>query len=71
MQDSSTSNLVFDVCSLIEYISSQITLHAGDLILTGTPPGVGFSRKPPVYLQHGDRIEVEIEKIGILANAVA
>ncbi len=71
MQDSSTSNLVFDVPGLIEYISAYITLEPGDVILTGTPPGVGFSRKPPIYLRSGDRVEVEIEHIGILANNIA
>jgi 2-keto-4-pentenoate hydratase/2-oxohepta-3-ene-1,7-dioic acid hydratase in catechol pathway len=71
MQDSSTSNLVFDVPALIEYVSALITLEPGDVILTGTPPGVGFSRKPPVYLRKGDRVEVEIERIGVLANTIA
>jgi 2-keto-4-pentenoate hydratase/2-oxohepta-3-ene-1,7-dioic acid hydratase in catechol pathway len=70
MQDSSTSNLVFDVTALIEYISTYITLEAGDVILTGTPPGVGFSRKPPVFLRPGDRVEVEIERIGTLSNNI-
>jgi 2-keto-4-pentenoate hydratase/2-oxohepta-3-ene-1,7-dioic acid hydratase in catechol pathway len=58
------------VPELIEFISQSITLTAGDVILTGTPPGVGFARKPPVFLQGGDRIEVEIEKIGTLVNIV-
>jgi 2-keto-4-pentenoate hydratase/2-oxohepta-3-ene-1,7-dioic acid hydratase in catechol pathway len=70
MQDSSTSNLVFDVAALIEYISTYITLEPGDVILTGTPPGVGFSRKPPVFLRSGDRVEVEIEHIGALSNII-
>ena len=68
MQDSNTNNLIFGVPELIEFISSSITLHAGDVIATGTPPGVGFARKPPVYLKDGDCIEVEIEKIGTLRN---
>lgn len=70
MQDSNTSNLIFRVPELIEFISQSITLTAGDVILTGTPPGVGFARKPPVFLHGGDRIEVEIEKIGTLVNIV-
>ena len=70
MQDSTTANLVFDVPSLIEFISSFITLEAGDVIATGTPPGVGFARKPPVFLRDGDRVEIEIEKVGILRNKV-
>ncbi len=55
---------------LVEFISSYITLEAGDVIATGTPPGVGFARKPPVYLRPGDVVEVEIERIGILRNTI-
>lgn len=71
MQDSNTCNLLFDVPGLIEYISAYITLDPGDVILTGTPPGVGFSRTPPVFLKSGDVVEVEIEKIGVLLNRIA
>jgi len=70
LQDSSTSQLIFRIPELIEYISSSITLQPGDVISTGTPPGVGFARKPPIYLQPGDRMEVEIEHIGVLTNPV-
>ncbi len=70
MQDSSTSNLIFSIPELIAYISNSITLTPGDVIFTGTPPGVGFARKPPVYLKNGDQMEVEIENLGILANPV-
>ncbi len=70
MQDSTTSNLIFGVPELVEFISSYITLEAGDVIATGTPPGVGFARKPPVYLRPGDVVEVEIERIGILRNTI-
>ncbi len=70
LQDSNTSNLIFSVPELITYISRSITLLPGDVILTGTPPGVGFARKPPIYLQPGDEMEVEIEKLGILYNPV-
>jgi 2-keto-4-pentenoate hydratase/2-oxohepta-3-ene-1,7-dioic acid hydratase in catechol pathway len=70
MQDSSTSDMIFDVPALIEFLTADKTLPAGTLILTGTPEGVGFARKPPVWLQPGDTIEVEIEGIGRLANPV-
>jgi|SRR5579859_1506951 len=71
MQDSTTSNLVFDIPALIEYISRSITLNPGDVILSGTPPGVGFARKPPVFLKPGDKMEVEIERVGTLVNQIA
>ncbi|HZZ28043.1 MAG TPA: fumarylacetoacetate hydrolase family protein [Pirellulales bacterium] len=70
MQDSRTSQLIFGVADLISYISGVCTFSPGDLIYTGTPPGVGFARKPPVYLQPGDVVEVEIERIGKLRNPV-
>ena len=70
MQDDNTDNMVFDVATLIATISEAITLEAGDVIVTGTPSGVGQSRKPPVFMKAGDRIEVEIEKIGVLSNPV-
>jgi 2-keto-4-pentenoate hydratase/2-oxohepta-3-ene-1,7-dioic acid hydratase in catechol pathway len=70
MQDSSTANLVFDVPALLEHISCEMTLEPGDVILTGTPPGVGFSRKPPVFLKSGDVVDVEIENIGVLTNRI-
>lgn len=70
LQDSSTSQLVFRVPQLIAAISADITLEPGDLIATGTPPGVGFARKPPVYLRPGDVCEVEIDGLGVLRNPV-
>ncbi|PHS00005.1 MAG: fumarylacetoacetate hydrolase [Blastopirellula sp.] len=70
MQDSSTSQLIFKVDQLITYLSQICTLLPGDLIYTGTPPGVGMARKPPVFLKPGDTVEVEIEKIGVLTNPV-
>lgn len=70
MQDSSTKQLIFNVPQLISYISQVCTLKPGDLIFTGTPPGVGGARKPPVYLKSGDVAEVEIESIGVLRNPV-
>ena len=70
MQDSSTSQLIFSIEHLVSYISDVCTLTPGDLIFTGTPPGVGFARKPPVFLKAGDVVEVEIEGIGVLRNPV-
>ena len=70
MQDSSTSQLIFKVDELIAYLSKVFTLEPGDLIFTGTPPGVGMSRKPPVWLKAGDVVEVEIDKLGTLKNRV-
>lgn len=69
-QSSSTSNLIFDVPFLVSYISAGFPLEAGDVIATGTPAGVGVFRKPPVFLRAGDRMEAEIEGIGVLANTV-
>ncbi len=68
MQDSNTSNLIFDIPTLIAHISQIVTFQPGDLIFTGTPPGVGAARTPPIFLQPGDECRVEIEKIGTLIN---
>ncbi len=68
LQDSNTSQLVFDVPALLEYLSAVMTLEPGDIVSTGTPPGVGFARKPPVYLKPGDVCTVGIEGIGELVN---
>lgn len=70
MQDSNTDQLIFGVPELIEFLSETITLEPGDVIATGTPPGVGFARKPPVFLKPGDEMVVEIEGIGSLKNPV-
>jgi 2-keto-4-pentenoate hydratase/2-oxohepta-3-ene-1,7-dioic acid hydratase in catechol pathway len=70
MQDSNTKELIFPVEELIAYISGVATLAPGDVIFTGTPPGVGVARKPPVFLKPGDVVEVEIERIGVLRNPV-
>ncbi len=70
MQDSRTSQLIFSVAKLVSYVSGVCTLAPGDVIFTGTPPGVGAARKPPVFLQAGDVVEVEIERIGVLRNPV-
>jgi len=71
MQDAHTSQMVWPVDVLIEYITSWLPLNPGDLIVSGTPGGVGFKRTPPVFMQPGDSAEVEIEKIGILSNTIA
>ncbi len=70
MQDSSTSNLIFKVPFLISYLSQSVTWEVGDLISTGTPPGVGVFRKPPVFLKPGDTVTVSVEGIGTLTNPV-
>jgi acylpyruvate hydrolase len=70
MQDACTSDMVFSVPFLISYISSLATLERGDLILTGTPAGIGCNRKPQVFLRPGDRVSVEIDGIGMLTNPV-
>jgi 2-keto-4-pentenoate hydratase/2-oxohepta-3-ene-1,7-dioic acid hydratase in catechol pathway len=66
VQNSSTSNLIFRVPALIQFISASITLEPGDIIATDTPDGVGVFRKPPVFLTPGDVMEVDIEGLGIL-----
>jgi 2-keto-4-pentenoate hydratase/2-oxohepta-3-ene-1,7-dioic acid hydratase in catechol pathway len=70
MQHSSTSDMIFSCREVIAYLSHQFTLLPGTLILTGTPEGVGFVREPPVFLRAGDRIEIEIEGVGVLASTV-
>jgi 2-keto-4-pentenoate hydratase/2-oxohepta-3-ene-1,7-dioic acid hydratase in catechol pathway len=70
LQQSSTRMMIFSVAESIAYISRLMTLQPGDIIATGTPEGVGFKRNPPIFLQHGDVVEVEIEGIGCLRNPV-
>ena len=70
MQDSSIDKLIFGVSELITLISVAMTLEPGDVIITGTPGGVGVARKPPVFMQPGDVFEVEIEGMGVLSNPV-
>ena len=69
-QSSNTSKLIFDIPTTIAGLSEGMTLEAGDIILTGTPEGVGFARKPPEYLQDGDVVECQIQNIGVLKNPV-
>jgi acylpyruvate hydrolase len=71
MQSASTDDLIFDVATLVSLISDAMTLEPGDLIVTGTPSGVGGARKPPVFMKAGDVCEVEVERIGVLRNRVA
>src|SRR5579862_2493423 len=68
MQDSNTSNMVFGVAEIVSFVSQAITLEPGDLIITGTPAGVGAFRKPPVWMQPGDKITIEIDGVGSIAN---
>jgi len=70
MQDSNTSDLIFNCAQLISFLSRCMTLLPGTVIMTGTPSGVGFARKPPVFLRPGDRVEIEVDGIGTLANGV-
>lgn len=71
MQDGNTRDMIFDIPTTIESLSSGMTLEPGDIISTGTPSGVGFARTPPVFLKPGDKVEGDIESIGILEVSVA
>lgn len=71
MQHSNTSDLIFPVNELVSYISKNMTLRPGTVVMTGTPGGVGVMRKPPIFLKQGDIVEVTIEGIGVLRNPVA
>lgn len=71
VQDSSTKELVFDISECIAWVSQFFTLKPGDVLLTGTPPGVGVFRKPPVYLKAGDVVSCEVEGIGQITNSCA
>lgn len=70
VQSSHTGHMIFDTARLISYCSTISTLSPGDVIVTGTPSGVGFARKPPRYMKAGDVCEVEIEKVGVLRNPI-
>jgi 2-keto-4-pentenoate hydratase/2-oxohepta-3-ene-1,7-dioic acid hydratase in catechol pathway len=70
LQDGTTSDLIFSVAALVAYISRYMTLEPGDIIATGTPAGVGAFRKPPVFLKSGDRVKLEIDRIGILETTI-
>jgi 2-keto-4-pentenoate hydratase/2-oxohepta-3-ene-1,7-dioic acid hydratase in catechol pathway len=70
MQDSTTAEMIFGVAEIVSFLSHACTLEPGDLILTGTPWGVGGFRDPPVFLERGDTVEVEVEGVGVLANDI-
>jgi 2-keto-4-pentenoate hydratase/2-oxohepta-3-ene-1,7-dioic acid hydratase in catechol pathway len=70
VQHTKTDDLIFDIPFLISYISGFTPLVAGDVIVTGTPEGVGFARKPPLWMKAGDVVEVEISSIGTLRNSI-
>lgn len=70
MQDGTTADMVFDVPTLIQFISKTLTLQPGDLIATGTPAGVGFGRNPRIYAPAGSVIEVEIEGLGTVRSPI-
>ncbi|MYM25403.1 5-oxopent-3-ene-1,2,5-tricarboxylate decarboxylase [Duganella sp. FT135W] len=70
MQDANTTDMIWSVAETISLLSECVTLEPGDVIVMGTPAGVGQSRTPPVWMKHGDKIEIEIEKIGLLVNTI-
>ena len=70
MQEGHTDQLIFPVQKLITILSEAMTLEPGDVIVTGTPAGVGFARKPPIWLKAGDQVEIEVAEIGRLVNTV-
>lgn len=70
MQDGTTSKMIFTVAEIISFLSKGMTLEPGDIILTGTPPGVGIARDPQVFLKDGDKIKIEIDSLGTLLNPV-
>jgi len=70
VQSTNTSQMIFSVADTVSYISGLMTLEVGDIIATGTPAGVGFTRDPPLLLSDGDLVEIDIERIGVLSNPV-
>lgn len=70
LQDSTTAQMVFSVAEILAFVSEAITLEPGDLVATGTPAGVGYTRTPPRFLAPGDEVTVEIEGVGTLTNPV-
>jgi 2-keto-4-pentenoate hydratase/2-oxohepta-3-ene-1,7-dioic acid hydratase in catechol pathway len=71
MQHTTTASMIFSIPVLIEYISSFTSLQPGDVIVTGTPGGVGVKRTPPVWMKPGDQVEIEVSKVGVLFNTIA
>jgi 2-keto-4-pentenoate hydratase/2-oxohepta-3-ene-1,7-dioic acid hydratase in catechol pathway len=70
MQSDNTSNMIVSTAYALVLLSEAVTLEAGDVIAMGTPSGVGYARKPPVFMQPGQKIEIEIEGIGVLSNPI-
>jgi 2-keto-4-pentenoate hydratase/2-oxohepta-3-ene-1,7-dioic acid hydratase in catechol pathway len=70
MQDANTTDMVFGVARTIALLSQCMTLDPGDVLVMGTPAGVGYARTPPVWMKSGDTIEIEIERVGVLRNPV-
>jgi len=70
VQNGNTKNFIFDTDYIVSYLSQVMTLQPGDLIFTGTPAGVGFGRKPPVFLKDGDVVECQIDELGSITNTV-
>jgi 2-keto-4-pentenoate hydratase/2-oxohepta-3-ene-1,7-dioic acid hydratase in catechol pathway len=70
MQSANLSQLIFDIPTLISYVSKALPWRAGDVLVTGTPGGVGFKRNPPIFMKEGDNVDIEISEIGILSNPV-
>ena len=70
MQDANTDSMIFDVATLVSACSEAMALEPGDIIITGTPSGVGLARKPPVWMKPGDVCEVELERVGVLRNRI-
>jgi 2-keto-4-pentenoate hydratase/2-oxohepta-3-ene-1,7-dioic acid hydratase in catechol pathway len=71
MQHATTEQMIFKIPKIIEYVSTWTTLAPGDVLVTGTPGGVGARRTPPVWMKPGDKVEIEIDKVGILENSIA
>ena len=71
MQHSTTKHMIFSIPVLIKYISTFISLQPGDVIVTGTPGGVGARREPPVWMKAGDKVEIELSQVGVLVNTIA
>jgi 2-keto-4-pentenoate hydratase/2-oxohepta-3-ene-1,7-dioic acid hydratase in catechol pathway len=70
LQDANTRDMIFDVATVVSVCSEVFELQPGDIIISGTPAGVGFARKPPIFMKQGDVVEVEVEGLGVLRNTV-
>ena len=70
MQDANTKNFLCNIVHTLVLITECMTLEPGDVVITGTPAGVGYARKPPVFMKQGDKIEIDIEGVGVLINSI-